>query len=101
MISNAVEAMNDIADNVEKNINVETRIKDDNYVEVCISDNGPGINVRDVDNIFEAFYTTKDSGLGMGLSICKSIIENHGGELSYSQNKTGGSRFYFSLPVEK
>ncbi len=101
LISNAVEAMADITDDVEKNINVETRIKDDNYVEVCISDNGPGINVRDVNNIFEAFYTTKDAGLGMGLSICKSIIENHGGELGYSQNKTGGSRFYFSLPVEK
>ncbi len=101
LISNAVEAMGDIADDVEKNINVETRIKDDNYVEVCISDNGPGINVRDVNNIFEAFYTTKDSGLGMGLSICKSIIENHGGKLGYSQIKTGGSRFYFSLPVEK
>jgi len=101
LISNAVEAMADITEDVEKNINVETRIKDDNYVEVCISDNGPGINVRDVNNIFEAFYTTKDSGLGMGLSICKSIIENHGGKLGYSQIKTGGSRFYFSLPVEK
>ncbi len=54
-----------------------------------------------VANIYEAFYTTKDSGLGMGLSICKSIIENHGGELGYSQNETGGSRFCFSLPVEK
>ena len=101
LISNAVEAMDDLADDVEKNINVETRIKDDNYVEVCISDNGSGINVRDMNNIFEALYTTKVSGLGMGLSICKSIIENHGGELGYSQNKTGGSRFYFSLPVEK
>ncbi|MEE9161012.1 MAG: PAS domain-containing sensor histidine kinase, partial [Gammaproteobacteria bacterium] len=101
LIGNAVEAMDDIADDVEKNINVETRIKDDNYVEVCISDNGPGINAQDENNIFEAFYTTKDSGLGMGLSICKSIIENHGGELGYSQNKTDGSRFYFSLPVEK
>ncbi len=101
LISNAVEAMGDIADDVEKNINVETRIKDDNYVEVCISDNGPGINDRDVNNIFEAFYTTKDSGLGMGLTICKSIIENHGGKLGYLQSKTGGARFYFSLPVEK
>ena len=101
LISNAVEAMNDIADDVEKDINVETRMKDNNYVEVCISDNGSGVSVLDANNIFEAFYTTKDSGLGMGLSICKSIIENHGGELGYSQNKSGGSRFYFSLPVEK
>jgi two-component system sensor histidine kinase TtrS len=101
LISNAIEAMDDIADDVEKNVNVETMIKDDDYVEVCISDNGSGIDDRDGGNIFEAFYTTKDSGLGMGLSICKSIIENHGGELGYSQNETGGSKFCFSLPVEK
>lgn len=101
LINNAIESMTDIAVDVEKNITVETRAKDNNYVEICVTDNGSGINVQDVDNIYEAFYTTKDSGLGMGLSICKSIIENHGGELGYSQNEAGGSRFYFSLPVEK
>lgn len=101
LISNAVDAMHDAASDVEKNITVETRAKDNNYVEVCVTDNGSGINVQDVGNIYEAFYTTKDSGLGMGLSICKSIIENHGGELGYSQNETGGSKFCFSLPVEK
>jgi signal transduction histidine kinase len=101
LISNAVEAMHDTASDVEKNITIETRAKDNNYVEVCVTDNGSGINVQDTGNIYEAFYTTKDSGLGMGLSICKSIIENHGGELGYSQNEAGGSRFCFSLPVEK
>ena len=101
LISNAVDAMDELEGDVEKNINVETRIKDNNYLEVCVSDNGSGINVQDMNKIFEAFYTTKDSGLGMGLSICKSIIENHGGELGCSQNETGGSSFCFSLPVEK
>jgi len=101
LINNAVDAMNNTASDVEKNITIETRTKDNNYVEVCVTDNGAGINAQDENNIFEAFYTTKDSGLGMGLSICKSIIENHGGELGYSKNKTGGSRFYFSLPIEK
>ena len=101
LISNAVDAMDELEGDVEKNINVETRIKDNNYLEVCVSDNGSGINVQDMNKIFEAFYTTKDSGLGMGLSICKSIIENHGGELGYSQNETGGSSFCFSLPIEQ
>ncbi|MCZ6526311.1 MAG: PAS domain S-box protein [Gammaproteobacteria bacterium] len=101
LICNAIDAMADLTDEGEKEVIVETKRKDDKEIEISVTDNGPGISELDAGNIFEAFYTTKDSGMGMGLSICRSIIDAHGGEISYSQNKAGGTTFYFTLPVEK
>jgi two-component system sensor kinase FixL len=101
LIRNAVDAMDGLNDEVEKEIIVKTKRKDNKEVEVSVTDCGFGVTKLDADNIFEAFYTTKDSGLGMGLSICKSIIEDHGGEIGFMQNKAGGATFYFSLPIDK
>jgi signal transduction histidine kinase len=50
-------------------------------------------------NIFQAFFTTKSSGLGLGLAICHSIIESHGGVLNFTKNPSGGTSFYFTLPI--
>ena len=101
LIRNAVDSMADMTDDVKKNIIVETRHKNDDYVLISITDCGPGVNSYDEDSIFDAFYTTKDSGLGMGLSICRTIIEDHGGELGYSREELGGATFHFSLPIAK
>jgi two-component system, LuxR family, sensor kinase FixL len=102
LIRNGVDAMDGLGDEVKKNIIVETKIKDNKELEIFVSDCGSGISSHDESNIFEAFHTTKESGLGMGLSICKSIIEEHGGNIGYLQNKAGGTTtFYFSLPVDK
>ena len=100
LIRNAVDAMDSLNDDVEKEIIVETKRKNDNEVEISVTDCGPGISSLDADNIFDAFYSTKDSGLGIGLSICRSIIEDHGGEIGFYQNKAGGATFHFSLPVD-
>jgi len=66
-------------------------------IQVSVSDNGPGIAAMDVDQVFDPFFTTKAEGLGLGLSICRSIVEAHGGRLQMSANEPHGSRFYFSL----
>jgi signal transduction histidine kinase len=67
-------------------------------IRVAVRDSGPGIDPIHLDRIFEAFYTTKSSGTGMGLSICRSIIEAHGGQLSAEANEPRGAVFRFTLP---
>ena len=68
-------------------------------VTVAIEDSGPGIDLRDVERIFEPLYTTKREGLGMGLAIARTIIQAHGGQLRASNNAAGGATFEFTLPV--
>lgn len=97
LIRNAIDGLTDKS---EKEINVETKRKDDNSVEISITDYGHGISELDAGNIFEAFYSTKDSGLGMGLTICKNIIDSHGGKIGFTSDDTGRTTFYFTLPVE-
>ena len=69
-------------------------------LEVAVSDNGPGISEANRSRLFEAFFTTKPKGVGLGLSICRSIATAHGGSLRYSPVNGGGSRFTLSLPLE-
>ncbi len=68
-------------------------------VQVCVSDRGPGVPSEQVDTIFEQLYTTKSSGMGIGLSICRDIIDAHGGRLWYAPNPAGGAMFCFTLHV--
>ena len=67
-------------------------------VLVSVRDSGPGIDPDHLDRVFEAFYTTKSSGVGMGLSICRSIIDAHGGRLWADMNAPRGAVFRFTLP---
>jgi signal transduction histidine kinase len=68
-------------------------------VLVAVSDTGPGLSQVSAERIFEAFYTTKPSGLGMGLSICRSIVEAHGGRLWTMPNEPRGAVFCVMLPI--
>jgi signal transduction histidine kinase len=69
-----------------------------NGVLVAVRDSGPGIDPEHIERVFDAFYTTKSSGVGMGLSICRSIIDAHGGRLWAEANKPRGTIFQFTLP---
>jgi signal transduction histidine kinase len=69
-------------------------------VLVTVRDSGPGLDPESVDRLFEAFYTTKPEGLGMGLAICRSIIEAHGGRMWASANEPRGAVFQFTLPSD-
>jgi len=68
-------------------------------VRVAVRDCGPGLAPATVERLFEAFYTTKPQGLGLGLSICRSIVEAHGGRLWATANAPRGAIFQFTLPV--
>jgi C4-dicarboxylate-specific signal transduction histidine kinase len=72
--------------------------EDHTGVLVAVRDSGPGVDPENIERVFEAFYTTKSSGVGMGLSICRSIIDAHGGRLWADTNEPRGAVFQFTLP---
>jgi len=99
LIVNAVEAMGTIRDR-RRQLHILSA-NDDSGVRVEVRDCGPGVDPDGVERIFEPFYTTKPDGIGMGLWICRSIIETHGGRLWVTPNPPRGAVFQFSLPLKK
>jgi PAS domain S-box-containing protein len=98
LIMNALEAIGS-RDTGPRKILISTTKTDSGAVNVRVQDSGPGLDPADLARIFDAFYTTKANGLGMGLSICRSIIESHQGRLSAAVNDHGpGATFSFSIP---
>jgi PAS domain S-box-containing protein len=97
LIINAIEAMRDIGEK-ERELLISSRNEPDG-VSVEVRDSGPGFAPADIDRVFEAFYTTKPGGLGLGLSICRSIIEAHNGRLWASPNVPRGAIFGFIAPA--
>ena len=97
LIINAIEAMRDV-DEEERELLIGTRNEPDG-VSVEVGDSGPGFASAALERVFEAFYTTKSDGLGLGLSICRSIIEAHGGRLWASPNVPRGAIFGFIAPA--
>ena len=96
LILNAVEAMSSVEAGA-RDLSIGTE-QDHNGVVVAVRDSGPGIDPHLLDRVFEAFYTTKSKGMGMGLSICRSIIEAHGGRLWAEANEPRGAVFQFTVP---
>jgi PAS domain S-box-containing protein len=96
LILNAVEAMGSVEAG-PRALSISTE-QDNTGVLVAVRDSGPGIDPAHLDCVFEAFYTTKPSGTGMGLSICRSIIDAHGGRLWVGANEPRGAVFQFTLP---
>ena len=97
LIINAVEAMRDV-DEGDRELLIGTRNESDG-VCVEVRDSGPGLAPAALERLFEAFYTTKSDGLGLGLSICRSIIEVHNGRLWVSSNPSRGAIFQFIVPA--
>jgi signal transduction histidine kinase len=97
LILNAVEAMGSVEAG-PRELMISTGRSQENGVLVAVRDSGPGINPEHIERVFEAFYTTKSSGVGMGLSICRSIINAHGGRLWAESNDPRGAVFQFTLP---
>lgn len=94
LMRNAIEAMED---SERRELNVETEREQDGKVMVRIVDTGPGLAPEVLERLFEPFVTTKKEGMGIGLSICRSIIESHGGKLDYTPNPAGGAMFCFTV----
>jgi PAS domain S-box-containing protein len=100
LILNAVEAMSCLNEGARE-LRISTNTDISNGVLFAVRDTGPGLDPTSEDRLFEAFYTTKPDGMGMGLSICRSIIETHGGRLWVTANEPRGAVFQFTLPPEQ
>ncbi|HXZ45167.1 MAG TPA: HAMP domain-containing sensor histidine kinase [Pseudolabrys sp.] len=100
LLQNAIEAMNSVKDD-RKIVHLRTNRHGDDAIVCEIQDSGPGIDPADLNSIFDAFFTTKSHGVGLGLAICRMIIERHGGILSASSDGTDGALFRFVLPARE
>jgi signal transduction histidine kinase len=95
---NSIEAMREVDDHSRELI-VQSRRDGVGAVVVTVRDSGPGLAPGDPKVIFDAFYTTKPGGMGMGLSVSRSIVEAHGGRLWATPHESRGASFQFSLPT--
>jgi PAS domain S-box-containing protein len=98
LIVNAIDALNGVGEGA-RDLLISTEPAEAGGVLVTVRDSGPGLGAAPTERVFEAFYTTKAAGMGMGLSICRSIIEAHGGRLWASANEPRGAMFQFTLPI--
>ena len=97
LIINAIEAMGGLVGRPPTLV-IATRADDADQVHVSIEDSGVGLETKSLEHVFDAFYTTKDHGMGVGLSISRSIIEAHGGQLWATRNEDAGATFHFTVP---
>jgi two-component system sensor kinase FixL len=99
LVMNAIDAMME-ANDVPRRVLVEAIVGGDRCCEISVSDSGPGIPPDALDRIFDPFFTAKTEGLGIGLSISRSIVEAHGGRLWAENGALGGAKFHFTVPLQ-
>ena len=98
LIRNGMESMRDM-DTRDIGVYVRTRKLDDAFVQVSVIDRGHGLADDAEERLFTPFYTTKSDGMGIGLTVCQSIIQSHGGRLTFQRNPEGGAIFEFTMPI--
>ena len=98
LIINGIEAMETVTDRPRKVV-VRSQGADSDQVLVAVRESGVGIDPENAKKLFNALFTTKPSGMGMGLSICRSIVEAHGGRLWAAANVPKGAAFQFTVPI--
>jgi two-component system sensor kinase FixL len=100
LLINAMDAMKDRPED-SRRVFLSTRSDRDKGVAVAVIDSGPGLTTDQIETVFNPFYTTKTEGMGLGLLVCRSIIEAHGGHIRVENCPDGGAMFSFILPVDK
>ena len=96
LVLNAVQAMEPTP---APRLELHTSVFDSQYVRLEVVDNGPGVPTRDAERLFDTFFTTKSAGMGIGLSICRSILQAHGGSINFTNDKASGARLTVLLPI--
>ena len=96
LVSNAIDSM---SSSPRRELRITTRVIESGAILITVSDTGKGIAADDLDKIFNPFHSTKKNGLGLGLAICRSLVENNGGQIWAEQNGDAGAEFNFTIPV--
>ena len=99
LVVNGMEAMSGLLED-QRQVTVRTEPGDNGTVKIAVADSGPGIPIEKLPKLFEPFFTTKKEGMGMGLSIARTIVEAHHGQMWAKNNLGAGATFYFTVPVE-
>jgi len=99
LIRNSIDALKNLPEKAPRQLCIQTHVDPAKFVEVRVKDNGPGISQTEREKILTPFYSTKSSGMGMGLSISRSLVEAHDGALRFNSIPGKGATFYFTLPV--
>jgi C4-dicarboxylate-specific signal transduction histidine kinase len=99
LLVNSIQALAE-ADALERRIELRVDAEAANLVTLSIHDTGPGIADADLAQVFDGFFTTKDTGMGIGLAVCQSIITEHGGKIIAANHPSGGAVFRVTLPVK-
>lgn len=99
LIRNSIDALKSLPPETLRQLDIQTYLNSDNDIEFRVRDNGPGIAEIDQEKILTPFFTTKPDGMGMGLSICNSIVRAHQGIMSFNSKPGKGTTFYFTLPT--
>jgi len=100
LILNGLEALAESSES-NRRLMVRTAYNGEGKVEVAVQDSGPGVSPDRLPRLFDSFFTTKTHGMGLGLSIVRSIVEAHGGRIWVENNPTGGACFRFTLPMNE
>jgi signal transduction histidine kinase len=100
LVINGIEAMQGVTER-PRELSIRTHQNEARQVLVTVKDCGVGISAEDADRLFSPFFTTKSGGMGMGLSICRSIIEAHGGRVWAEPDLPDGATFHFTLPLHQ
>ena len=101
LIRNSIDALKDLPQFTQRQLSIETSLNELNYILVRVKDNGPGLTSIQQEKILTPFFTTKASGMGMGLSISRSLVEAHQGTLHFNSKEDKGTTFYFTIPTER
>lgn len=99
LIRNSLDALRDLPAQALRILSIQTHLNEQNFIEIKVKDNGSGLNDVQREKILTPFYTTKSTGMGMGLSISRSLVEAHEGVLHFNSKQNKGTTFYFTLPV--
>ena len=100
LVMNAVEAISSLHEGA-RDLQIATGKDPEDCIAITVRDSGPVLKSKDLDRFFEAFYSTKPNGMGMGLSICRSIVEAHGGQIWATANAPQGATLHITLPASQ
>ena len=99
LVMNGMDAMVDVPEG-RRRLSVRMARNDDGDPEIAVTDSGHGIDAADLRHLFDWFFTTKKDGMGLGLALCRSMVQAHGGRIWALNNPQGGATFRFTLPVD-
>jgi PAS domain S-box-containing protein len=101
LVRNSVDVLKDLPAEQQRQLSIQSRLTLNNSIQIRVKDNGAGLDKEQQQKILTPFYTTKENGMGMGLSITRSLIEAHDGTLHFNSQPGKGTTFYFTLPIQK